>query len=132
MSKQKDKKTGAFTKETRETLVSNAAVHDEIIIAKSEWNKICEKINQIIIERRFDLFSLLLGVIFTKAIDLGYDIFKKNDYSLVLISIYLGIFFVYIVSQKYFNFLGRNNDEANRIHLNDIKQWIQDINKKCH
>lgn len=132
MSEVENKQSTSFIRETRDVTISNAATHDEIIITKNEWENICEKIKQITIKRKFDFSNILLGLFFSKGVDLLYDLYKGDLPSLIPITIYGCLCIVYMLLTKYFNIFKIDNDESNQIHLNDIKQWIQKINEKCN
>lgn len=66
----------SLKRETRQVTTQVSARHDEILIHKGEWEKICDKIEQIRIIRRFDGVTALIGTVIPSSINYGYDIYK--------------------------------------------------------
>lgn len=117
---------------TRQVTTQVSARHDEILIHKGEWEKICDKIEQLHIIRRFDGVTALIGTVIPSSINYGYDIYTLgfDNANPLTVIICCGALFIYfgLTKVKKFTWIHPNNDEANSIHLSDLKKWINRIN----
>lgn len=108
--------------------IEKTANHTEISIMKSQWNLICKKISKIEIKNfTINVYELIIGASIPYIIDVfkAYQSGQQPDYFPIFIClIILGIA---SIVKKYIPFFN-DNSAQNTIHLNDIKDIIDELN----
>lgn len=109
--------------------IEKTANHTEISIMKSQWNLICKKISRIKIKNfTVNVYELIIGASIPYIIDIfkAYQSGQQPDYFPIFIC--LIIFGITFIVKKYIPLFNDNSAE-NTIHLNDIKDIIDELNK---
>ena len=112
--------------------IRRTAKHTEISIMENDWDNICTKIRDIKIKKCFDLNYVFLGAIFNSFVNICVELWKNIHTDYLNLLIWLCIFSLYTFATRVFEipFIGKRNDEENKIHLNDLTTWIDRINSK--
>lgn len=117
----------------RDFAIQNATKHDEIILTKTEWDNICHKISEIDIKNRLNIPNILSGAIITSGGATIIEFFTIDTY----INIWpLFLWLILYVSHNVlcshcdWKWLHGNKEPQNSVHLEDIKKWINEINKR--
>lgn len=109
--------------------IEKTANHTEIAIMKSQWMLICKKINAMKYKSlTINIYELIVGSSIPYIIDIlkDYNAEKQPDYFPIFICFVL-LTIAFIV--KNYIPLFNDNSTENDIHLNDIKEIINEINK---
>lgn len=125
--------TGGFVSQKNiQITAENFADHGEITISKTQWNLICSKIEKIDLKKTFNISNIIIGIVITNIFNfickwIQIEKFPQENLLPVTVSLIL-----YIAVSLY-NKKKQNIDSDNRLHLDDVKEMIQNINvKKQH
>ena len=124
---------GLFTDErsrfTTTYTLERTANHTEISIMKTQWNSICKKINAIKIKKfTLNLQEIIVGAAIPYIIDIISDCLTKESPNYFPVFICIVLFFVNSVAKKIIPICNDCSAE-NQIHLDDIKEIIEEIDK---
>ena len=101
--------------------------HDEIAIMESDWDYLKKKINRITISKGLNIPNILIGVVIPYAISVIDSIVKDEQANYLPLVVILVLFIItYFVSLK-LKVIGDGNSNDNRIHLEDLKEKINEI-----
>lgn len=101
--------------------------HDEIAIMESDWDYLKKKINRITISKGLNIPNILIGVVIPYAISVIDSIVKNEQANYLPLVVSLVLFIItYFVSLK-LKVIGDGNSNDNRIHLEDLKEKINEI-----
>ena len=134
-SKAENSSPGSFvTSSTRPITTENKAEHDEVTISKKTWENICAKVNKINFDGIYGIDKYIHGSLFPIAVNFIIDVFSNEEKtaSYKQLAVWVVIFVIYWILKNIFhlNYLAQNNDSENKVHLEDIREWVNEINSK--
>lgn len=114
---------------TAAVVSTNATNHNEIFIMEKDWEEIKRKTNLINIRRHIPIVELFTGATATYGIDIIKTLLdgKTPDYSSFAISVMCLI--VACIIAKLFPLFSESNNETNLVHLDDLRQLEERIDK---
>lgn len=114
-----------------QTQVVNRTSYIEVRIMKTDYDSICETVDEIKFDSGFDLDGLILGIALT---ELLYLIASQDLLHIISIAV-CGVLFLLVRFCKKKNFplsrwIAGNNDVANKIYVEQIKKILDNINQR--
>ena len=101
--------------------------HDEIAIMESDWDYLKKKINRITINKGLNVPNIMIGVVIPYMINVFDSIVKNEQVNYLPLVVSLVLYIItYSISLK-FKVIGDGNSDDNRIHLEDLKEKINEI-----
>ena len=109
-----------------------AASHAEIKLLESDWENISTKIKLIKIKDAVDIKSVLIGAILPCAINFLVHLPNLDSESIISFIIIAILWWGNdFLSSHWGNWpFKTNNNQANKVHLEDLTNWIDSINKR--
>lgn len=121
--------TDKRSKFTTTYTIERTANHTEISIMKTQWNSICRKIQNIKIKKfTLNLQEIIIGATIPYIIDVFADYLANRTPNYFPVFICIVLLLISIVAKKSIPFCNDYSKE-NRIHLDDIKEIIEEIDK---
>lgn len=104
----------------------------EVTVGKTDWQNICSKINMIEIKRGIDVTNFLFGGLVSSGVPL---LWKLDGDSLPegwkVFACWLILLVITSALPKNIRpkWMSGSNDTENKLHLDDIKTWVEHINR---
>lgn len=120
----------SFGERIEEFVATKATNHNEILLMEKDWDEIKRKTKLIKIHKHIPIVEAIGGVVVTYGIEVIRALTKQEtpDYLAFVISILLLI--IACVLAKHVPCFSASNNETNQVHLEDLQQLEDRIDKE--
>ena len=122
---------GTITKleQKEKVTIKRAANHNEISIMESNWTQIKRKIKLISLQKRLDINAILTGAAIPYAIDNINDHIHKESPNYFPFFVCVLLIVIVTLLRKRIPYVGEDSTEINMVHLEDLNNLIEQIEK---
>lgn len=112
---------------TEKVTIRRAANHNEVSIMESTWVQIKRKVNLISLQTRVDISSILIGAMIPYAINIINDYINKTSPNYFPFFVCCILLLICKCAVKHIPYLGEDITSTNKIHLEDLKNYIEQV-----
>lgn len=128
MKEQTEMTIGGFSKNTRDVTIKNLSDHTEIIIMENDWKRIYKTVHKISIQKNhLSISDMIVGAAFPYFLELCKD---PQNYEAFMWQLIICLFLLIVVHYVCLYIPNRNDEKANQVLLEELKECIDDVDSK--